>query len=76
MHNQQCLHGVHMELKTVAENLRNTIKGKEILLASFVNSGEVGYEVIKHMLTMNIDELNRILTDVEACMNKDTENGS
>jgi hypothetical protein len=65
-----------MELKTVAENLRNTIKGKEILLASFVNSGEVGYEVIKHMLTMNIDELNRILTDVEACMNKDTENGS
>jgi hypothetical protein len=65
-----------MELKTVAENLRNTIKGKEMLLASFVNSGEVGYEVIKHMLTMNIDELNRILTDVEACMNKDTENGS
>jgi hypothetical protein len=62
-----------MDMNTVAENLRNTIKGKEILLASFVNSGELGYEVIKHMLTMNIDELRRILADVEACMNKDVE---
>ena len=61
-----------MDMNTVAENLRNTIKGKEILLDSFAKV-DVGYEVIKHMLTMNIDELRRILVDVEACMNKDVE---
>jgi hypothetical protein len=57
-----------MSIQTVAENLRNTIAGKEALLAKYTTSEHVGYEVIKHMLVMNIDELKRILVDVEQCI--------
>lgn len=57
-----------MNIQTVAENLRNTIAGKEALLAKYTTSEHVGYEVIKHMLVMNIDELKRILIDVEQCI--------
>lgn len=60
-----------MNIQTVAENLRNTIAGKEILygklldkvIAEELPSDWVGAQLVK----INIDELKRILLDVEQC---------
>ncbi len=57
-----------MNIYTVRENLRNTIVGKEMLLAEYENQSEK--MVIAGMLRLNIDELKRILGDVEACCEK------
>ena len=59
-----------MDIRTVAENLRNTIAGKEMLLVTYSNPSiltKKERETIIHMLTINIDELKRILEDVEQC---------
>ena len=58
-----------MNIQTVAENLRNTIAGKEELLKRYQSLPQVNVEglVICQMLTVNIDELKRILQDVEVC---------
>ena len=56
-----------MNLTTVAENLRNTIAGKEQMLAS-LNSRRVIDKVAIKYLEVNIDELKRILQDVEQCI--------
>ena len=59
-----------MDIRTVAENLRNTIAGKEMLLVTYSNPSiltKKERETIIHMLTINIDELKRILGDVEQC---------
>jgi hypothetical protein len=59
-----------MNIETVAENLRNTIAGKEMLLVTYSNPSiltKKERETIIHMLTINIDELKRILEDVEQC---------
>ena len=62
-----------MNIQTVAENLRNTIAGKEKYLAGVcnyrgINEGAAMYsEGIRAMLELNIDELKRILQDVEQC---------
>jgi hypothetical protein len=66
-----------MNIETVAENLRNTIAGKEAYLASENakrNSEDphtrmTAYIVAK-MLEVNIGELRRILQDVEQCIEK------
>ena len=58
-----------MNIQTVAENLRNTIAGKEEML-SILNSRRVIDNVAIKYLTINIDELNRILKDVEHCIEK------
>jgi len=64
-----------MNIQTVADNLRNTIAGKEQLLTSvqekaklklgnidaYVTGATIGF------LEVNIDELKRILKDVEQC---------
>ena len=61
-----------MNLQTVAENLRNTIAGKEMLLDTYKNPGVNPYpkfvkEAMIDFLEINIAELKRILTDVEQC---------
>jgi hypothetical protein len=63
-----------MNIQTVAENLRNTIAGKEAYLARENENRQsedahvrmVAYTVVK-MLEINIAELNRILDDVVEC---------
>ncbi len=60
-----------MNIQTVASNLRNTIAGKEAHLAKMREdivkyNQTVNYTVAKY-LEINIDELKRILEDVEQC---------
>jgi hypothetical protein len=72
-----------MNIQTVAENLRNTIAGKEQLLKQHHNTLELykrgakentGVEMAINatvqFLDINIGELKRILQDVEQCMPK------
>lgn len=63
-----------MNIQTVALNLRNTISGKEKLLESWKTRTEeewlqagVSYSSMRQMVEINIDELKRILQDVEQC---------
>jgi hypothetical protein len=73
-----------MNIHTVAENLRNTIAGKEKYLAA-TRKNIADYDArddqcdgwfvatsIANMLEINIDELKRILADVEVCCEKAT----
>ena len=67
-----------MNIYTVAQNLRRTIAGKEMLLATYENTGVNPYpkfvkEAMIQFLETNIDELKRILNDVESCVAKDVE---
>ena len=67
-----------MNLQTVAENLRNTIAGKEMLLDTYKNPSVNPYpkfvkEAMIDFLEVNIAELKRILADVEKCVAKDVE---
>ena len=55
-----------MNISTVAENLRNTIAGKELMLTT-LNARRVVDKVAIKYLEINIDELKRILQDVEQC---------
>lgn len=58
-----------MNIQTLAENLRNTIAGKERHLAAMHTQTESlssGWHAIVGMLELNIDELKKILADVEA----------
>ena len=69
-----------MNIQTVAQNLRNTIAGKELLLVKQHQDRQsedphvrmMAYPVSK-MLELNINELKRILADVESCVAKDVE---
>ena len=61
-----------MNLQTVAANLRNTIAGKEQLLATYKDPSlfachRLVKEAMIQFLETNIDELKRILQDVEQC---------
>lgn len=59
-----------MNIQTVADNLRNTIAGKEMLLETYKNPlilTKSARETMAHMLEINIAELKRILVDVEQC---------
>jgi hypothetical protein len=62
-----------MNIHTVAENLRNTIAGKEKYLAEVYeqrkvsNGDDIVSFVTAQMLEFNIDELKRILQDIEQC---------
>jgi hypothetical protein len=63
-----------MNIQTVALNLRNTIAGKEKLMSEWSNADMVTTADRIHragivgMLELNIDELKRILQDVEQCV--------
>jgi DNA-binding winged helix-turn-helix (wHTH) protein len=61
-----------MNIQTVAENLRNTIAGKEQLLAE-LKGRRVTPEVSIHYLEININELRRILQDLEQCVKKESD---
>jgi DNA-binding winged helix-turn-helix (wHTH) protein len=62
-----------MNIQTVALNLRNTIAGKEKYLSEVYeqrkvsNGDDIVSFVTAQMLEFNIDELRRILQDVEQC---------
>ena len=75
-----------MNIQTVAENLRNTIAGKEKMLNEQWNKlafgdpswqGDIGKQMAMQatieFLKINIDELKRVLQDVESCVAKDVE---
>ena len=70
-----------MNIQTVAQNLRNTIAGKQEALALFESRRDIPRAPGDQMamvatikfLQINIDELKRILTDVEKCVAKDVE---
>ena len=67
-----------MNIYTVRDNLKNTIAGKERLLAtyndpSFSGTHRLVKEAMVEYLTLNIDELKRILADVEVCCEKATQ---
>jgi hypothetical protein len=63
-----------MNIQTVATNLRNTIAGKEQMLAEYQEARKLAtmaedsalYATVS-FLKVNIDELKRILQDVEQC---------
>ena len=66
-----------MNIETVAENLRNTIAGKEHLLDQYsrvLDGDQMLYEqkiaasATSKFLEVNIAELKRILQDVEQCI--------
>ena len=75
-----------MNISTVAQNLRNTIAGKEKMLNDQWNKmafgdpswqGDIGKQMAIQatieFLKINIDELKRILADVEQCEARDVE---
>ena len=58
-----------MNIQTVASNLRNTIAGKEILLDSAAATAQnLNYRAL---IEININELKRILQDVEQCIKEE-----
>jgi hypothetical protein len=65
-----------MNIQTVAANLRNTIAGKEMRLTewqaarSWPDSDQKFVNETIHYLKINIDELKRILQDVEQCIDE------
>jgi hypothetical protein len=64
-----------MNIHTVAKNLRNTIKGKEQLLAELEMDKTAPGWAVAQMVAINIDELKRILVDVEVCCEQHNEMG-
>jgi hypothetical protein len=64
-----------MNIHTVAKNLRNTIKGKEQLLAELEMDKTAPGWAVAQMVAINIDELKRILVDVDVCCEQHTEMG-
>jgi len=61
-----------MNIQTVAQNLRNTIAGKEAYLAQMKQdivkyNQTVNYAVAKFLEEVNLPELRAILKDVEQC---------
>jgi len=70
-----------MNIHTVAQNLRNTIAGKEHLLNQYNRALEgdkmlyeqkIAVNAASEFVKINIDELRRILQDVEQCCEKAT----
>lgn len=69
-----------MNIKTVRDNLIQTIEGKEKYLAEMdninmmaISSGEaMAHRATYDFLQINIAELKRILKDVEQCIPKET----
>ena len=57
-----------MNIQTVQANLRTTIAGKEMLVEEYRTQRP--HSVIRDFLEVNIDELKRILQDVEQCIEK------
>ena len=69
-----------MNIETVAENLRNTIAGKEHLLEQYSRTLEgdkmlyeqkIAVGAASEFVKINIAELKRILQDVEQCVREE-----
>lgn len=60
-----------MNIQTVADNLKRTIAGKQAMLDGLKLSEKEGYFIIKNWLEINIEELEKILKDVEQCKTTD-----
>ena len=68
-----------MNIHTIRDNLRNTIAGKEQLLAEHQANRQsedahvrmMSYPIVK-MLELNVAELKKILADVEKCCEIET----
>jgi hypothetical protein len=63
-----------MNIQTICDNLKNTIAGKERLLQTYnsdldyaPDSEKVLIRVKKEFLRINLEELERILQDLEKC---------
>jgi hypothetical protein len=70
-----------MNIQTVAQNLRNTIAGKEKLLEEYQKARklatmaeDLALYATSETLKINIDELKRILKDVEQCVKQASDN--
>jgi hypothetical protein len=68
-----------MNIQTVAQNLRNTIRGKEEYVADLryqstlmSRSEEMATKVTIQYVEINFNELRKILADVEVCCEKAT----
>jgi hypothetical protein len=59
-----------MNIYTVRDNLKNTIKGKQALLDSLKPSRQTGFEILHNIISMNLEELSRILADIEEYINE------
>ena len=65
-----------MNIYTVRDNLKNTIAGKKAYLSALRDSKDLtdgaamAVEACKTMLAINIDELQKVLADVEVCCEK------
>jgi hypothetical protein len=59
-----------MDIYTVRDNLRNTIAGKEAMLTEYSERKTPEHYAMCDMLEININELKRILQDVEQCAKK------
>jgi endonuclease V-like protein UPF0215 family len=65
-----------MNIQTVKQNLRNTIEGKETLLNTYTRLLPLASNRVQQrgtterifMLSIDIDELKRILADLEKCV--------
>lgn len=70
-----------MNIYTVRDNLIQTIEGKEYMLQELegMRFNEIGKQIANgatiKFLAVNIDELRRILQDVEVCCEQHTEMG-
>ena len=77
-----------MNIYTVRDNLKNTIAGKEKMLAEHqcalaasylgptpIPGTEMAFVATIKFLETNLDELNRILQDVEVCCQQHNEMG-
>ena len=67
-----------MNIQTVADNLKRTIANKEQMLADLEVPIVPGPErmaksAVAEFLAINIDELKRILVDIEKCIARDVE---
>lgn len=69
-----------MNIQTVRDNLKNTIAGKERLYQSYCSDKDYASMAEVYVINaklefiqINIDELKRILADVEKCVAKDVE---
>ncbi len=69
-----------MKIETVAENLRDTIAGKELLVAHYrkvaANQGNALDNIniaFAGFVQDNVDELKRVLQDVEQCVKKESD---
>ena len=61
-----------MNIQTVRDRLKNTIRNKELYLNSLDTNSTVG-SMSATYVKINLDELYNILGDIEACVQKDID---